>query len=517
MVWSAVIGAGASLAGSMMSANAAAKQQAAALAEQRYQFEQQMGLQNANLALAYNAEQERKAENSYLREQERINRVIKQQEEAQRRKDYEAFQEERRQERQYAIERQLEVDKAAARQREFQLSELLKNQDLSAQERQEALDLLAEAKAVAAGERDEDRRQYLTTVAQKQEERDYLLQQFQNTQATAQQERDFAIAQRDAILANIDAMRGGLSAYQQTLQAVPDVPVMSASDIDAEIARRTSEYTADVDRAADKVASVNEANLIRGGMDLSTQGTARRGEVAERLAREYANARNRAYDDALKYIGGRQSTLNTSVKNVLDARQQMLAEQAGVLNAGIDTMARLSPSLTSATDAMRYASLIPSSAYDRALLSANNYRAPVNVASAVYDDLTKYMPSGLGSTLTPPAAASAYGLQSTIFNPASMTIPQSSTYMGNAGTIGNNLMEGANANLTAANAKSADASSAFGGAFKNFANELGETPFGKRIGSSIDNWFDDLFSSSPAQPSTQSAFGWDAEGFTYGT
>ncbi len=506
-MWSAIIGGGIKLAGSMMATSSAAKQQAAALAHQRWATEQQLGLQNANLRLAYNLEQERKNENAYIREQERINREIMADEREALMASAAENQERRDAERAYAIERQIELDKEAARDREFQITQMLQNQQIMGQEREDALQALAEAKAVAAGERDEDRRQYLTGLAQRAEERDFLIDQFKATQATAQEERDFALTQRQGILNNITRMQLGLAGYQDKLQGMPDVAVIDPADLDAETARRAAEYRQDVDRAAETVASVNEANLISAGLDESSVADARRGDVAARLAGEYQAARNRAYDDALKYISGRTAAMNQGVSDVMGMRKGMLTEESGVLGAGIDDMIRVGLPVGSASDAMRFASAIPSGTYDRALLSANTYRAPIAIGSGVYDYLSRSMPSGMGDTLDIPSSIGrdAFGIGSAVMAPYALNIPGATNYMDNARLISSGLSKGADESLLNANRRLADASSGLGSAFTGVAKEIGETDFMKRLDKKMDakleGVWDDIFGRSTSTSS----------------
>tara|TARA_B100000214_G_scaffold51138_1_gene32309 strand:+ start:10797 stop:12179 length:1383 start_codon:yes stop_codon:yes gene_type:complete len=287
-------------------------------------------------------------------------------------------------ERQFEIERMIKLDKEAARQYAFQLEQYIQNKELDQQQRDFAIQQLEEAKAIAKGERDEDYRRYELARAQKEIEREFMLEEFGRARNIAQQERNYMLEQRKNIMDRIQGLQSGLESTYAGLQDIPDVTPVTQADIDAEINRRTEQYTSDVDRAADRVASIAEAGLISKGMDASTQGTGVRGDVASRLADEYQKARFKAYDDAMDYISGRQGIYNTDISNIISSRGAELDQAGGVLGAGIGQMS----SLPNAPSAMNYMGYMPSSAvYDRApSLSANTYSDVIGINSLANND-----------------------------------------------------------------------------------------------------------------------------------
>lgn len=467
-MFSAVLG----LAGSIYGANKASQDAAAARADQRYMQDQQMQLAYAQLGLEADARREQREENEYQRMMERINRRMAADE-----REFEIDQlnfnkDQLLEQRRMDIERQIDEDKEAARMSQFRLETLLRNQDLAEEERAFAIEQLEYVKSIAAGERDEEMRRFLEDRETAKIEREFMTQQFMDARDQRMMERNQDLAIRDQAMLRILNMQDALQGAYTEMGPAPTIDQVTQADIDAEINRRTGQYISDVDRAADRVASVNEANLIRQGLDASTPGTARRGEVAGRLAQEYQNARSRAYDDALKYIRGESDTLASSAGDIMKLRSGQLGEIGSVAGAGISELSRL-PQVASATDAYRYASMVPSSILNRSISSANSFRAPVNIGTAMTSgDL---LPS-LADYRSPTSAASNYGfnIDSAIFNPYSVGMPQPGG--SSAASIFNNLGNQASSYADAMRQRSAQASAGFGSQFNKFLNDASSGP-----------------------------------------
>ena len=463
MSFSAIMGV-ANVATSLFGASSAAKQ----ASWDRYYKDlariDQQNWQTRQYGAMLDQQRAQQEENARLRQIEELNRRIKEQEREFALGEYQGYKDQLLKERQDQYERQIALDKEAARQREFQLNQLLQNQDLAQEERDFAIRQLEEAKAVASGERDDDMRRFYEERAQKEIERDFLIGEYQNSQAIRQQERDQELAMRNQILAQVYGLQDTLRATESGLQYVPDVPVVTEDQIAAEIQRRTSENISAVDRAADRVASINEADLIRGGVDLSTPGNARRGDVAARLAQEYQNATKRAYDDAMSYISGKQNMYATDIANILKSRQAQLEEASGIAGAGIDTMLRL-PQLTSA-DNFNLAQIIPSSVYTRNISSANDFRAPVDIRSGIYDSIN-VGPGMSNYNVASSAASTAFSqLPSSMYNASTLNIPglDFSTIMSGV----NNAYSNASTSLTESQKRSREAGASFGKSLADF-------------------------------------------------
>lgn len=436
MPFSAALSIGANLLGSRSASRDARRDRRL----QREQMAMQREFQEQQMAMARDAQAAQAEDNAYRRQIEQQNRLLAQQERQWQMQQLEQQRQMLLQERQADIDRQIQEDRAAARQRQFQLEQLLQNQELAEQEREFAVAQLREAQAVASGERDEDRRRFLEERAMAEANRDFVMQEYQQAQQQAMAERQRDVAIQDQILTQASALQEQLEGRASELGYVPEIPRLRQSDIDAEINRRSQQYLSDVDRAADRVASVNEAELIRGGIDRSTPATARRGEIAARLSQEYQNARQRAYDDALSYITGRQDTLASNVGNIMDRRQALLGETADIHGQELQALQNLR-NARSAMGAFDMAAAVPTGIHTRDLRSANDYRPPVDIDSAIYDRANIGM--GLANRIPLTSAANAnwqsVGSAANV-NPASQTIGSPASIMNNAATTGNNIL-----------------------------------------------------------------------------
>ena len=405
-------------------------------------------------------------------------------------------------EQQFRVEEYQNAGTIAASERAFEIEQMLRNQNIKGDERAQALDMLAEAKAMAGFESERDYQNFLEAKATRASERRDGLNVFERGMDTAAAERQEIMNQRNAISQAVDSLRSGLRGTQRGLQDIPDVQMITDADIRGEIDRRTTENLSDVDRAATAVASVNEADLIRSGMDASTTGTAKRGDIAARLSQEFSNARSRAYDDALRYISGKQGVYGNDINQVMKSRQAQLDEEMGIGRAGIQDMIGL-PTAPSANNALQFYSSVPTAAYDRSIGSANDFNAPLQVGSSIYDAnigsanaAMAYMPTGtanigfnigsgagprdmrgmgtaiydsinIGTGLSdyraPSSAATVAGLNlgSAVSNPYQMSFDPSSYF--NASNSGyDNIASNANTRYNTAMTNSANAGRAFG-------------------------------------------------------
>jgi hypothetical protein len=489
-MFSAVLGlasAGIGLFGSMSAANQQAELAYAQMAQQERQFQKQMDMQMLQFGMGQDAMRAQREENAYLRQIEQMNRLTAQQERQFDIGETQWLRNQQGEERQYALSRQLQLDRDAARQQAMQIEQLLRNQQITQQERQFALQQLEYAQSVARGERDEDMTRFYQEREQRQFERQFQVQQYQTMRQQAMQERGVEMDRRNRVTGQIDQLRDALQLAHHNLGPMPERPGITREQIDSEARRREDIYMADVDRAADRVSSVNEANLMRGGVDRSTGATARRGEITERIAQEYNRARERARDEALRYITGVQGTLFNEYNAAMGERGLTLQEVMGTQGAGIDQMMQM-PGLPSAM--MNDYLQMQSGVYDRGLQSANTYQAPVQINSAVWQQGVQ---GGLGETLgMPSVTANAAGLRSGIFNPAQMTLNDPNAFFNTAAGIGNNMLDARTSMVQNQLGRADTASTNAGRSLTRFMNQLGG--FGQRAAS--DGWFG--ASSTPA-------------------
>ncbi|MAS48202.1 MAG: hypothetical protein CL557_12445 [Alphaproteobacteria bacterium] len=484
MAFSQMIG----LAGNLFGAVSASNQAAQDRALRERMFNRQMELQELNFARMEDADRYQREENEYQRQMEQLNRLLMQQERQYQLDTVDENKAYAMEQRRLDIERQLAEDKEAAKIQQFNLQNLLQRQDISAQEREFAIQQLNEVKAIASGERDEDKRRFYEERAMAQMEREFLMDQFAEAKDQAYFERADQMRNRDMIMNQISGMQNALRDTSRDLGFMPRVDPISQADIDAEIDKRTTQYMGDVDRAADRVASVNEAELIRAGLDESTPGTARRGDIAARLANEYQQARLKAQDDAIRYITGESDALTGNIEDIMAQRSRILGETGNVYGAGIDQLMQ-TPQASSALGAYQMAQLVPSGIYSRNLLSASDFDAPIPIGTAaVQGSLTP----GMADYSRPTSLASNQGfnVKTGIMAPYGMTLQDPSAYMSNAIGIGNNLYNAASSAYDMSQKRAYEAGSNFGTSFNKSINEWAATP-GSWLGGMDDkanNW-----------------------------
>ena len=136
MAFGAIVGGALGLAGSVYGANSASKQAEADRAQSAY--DNQMMRQQADNEMALSLQQwrDQQEENAYQRLMNNMNRGIAGEEQNFQKAQYEEYKRELLKERAGDIRRQVQIDRAAAQQRQFELTQLLQNQDLSAEERE---------------------------------------------------------------------------------------------------------------------------------------------------------------------------------------------------------------------------------------------------------------------------------------------------------------------------------------------------------------------------------------------
>lgn len=462
----------------MMQANQQAQMQYSMYMQQ---LEDQRNERTMMFGLALDAQKEQRERNAELRQWEAYTRQQAQAERLYQMRESERYAEQLLAERQFEIDRQVRADQEAARIQAFRLEQMLQNQRLAGEERQFALDQLQRAQEIASAERAEDLKLFYTNQAKAEIQREFMMGNFQEAQAIAREDQNRDLAVRDRVTGQIDRLQGTVQAAYDSMGSAPTVERLTKADIDNEIARRTAQYTSDVDRAADRVASINEADLIRGGMDRSTTGTAARGEIAGRLADEYQTARARAYDDALKFITGQSQSLTQNVNDIMSNRGAILTEAGGVAGTGLDALSNL-PGVTSRMGALDAARLVGDGVYDRAILSENNYRSPVDIGSSIYDSGFYTMVPGMSEYGVGRSAAynRASGIGSAITNPVNLSMENPGTYYGYAANNSANMLS-AYGNLYN------NAQQNAGAATSGFFSDLGE--FVNDFGGGFGSWF----------------------------
>ena len=143
-------------------------------------------------------------------------------------------------------------------------------------------------------------------------------------------------------------------------------------------------------------------------------------------------------------------------------------------------------------------SSVGSGIYDRQLMSAGNYRPPVNIHSAIYEGLNPISSIATRGVMPSASTNQGFNVKSGVYSAQPITPPNASTYMSNANTIGSNLLSSATSGYSNALQSLANASSGFGTDLRSLGNDaLYRTDkqgnyFGKRIDDKIFGYMDDV-------------------------
>lgn len=403
-----------------------------ALKEQADQGKRQYGLALDQLQLE--REQER-----YIREQNEANRIAQAVERAKMESDRRARLAQSQKERQYMIDRQVSIDRAAAQKYALELEAYLANQNLAKEERKLALQYLENARAVAAGEREEDIRRLYEDQLKATQERDFAIQELRAAQTIAVNERNMDVDYRNAILTDLAEMQAKVEASYNDFGPLAKPRTISDAEMMATFADFDRNAVANVDRAADRVASQTEAALLDRGIGNSSPANAARAEVARRLSLDYENARLNARNQAMDYISGKQDVYLRDYEAQRDARNTEMATVSSMYAPFIEGAINLRPT-QSANDYSTPVN-ISSAIMDRALLSANQYAAPINIGSAM---ISPALSSLIGDTLTPPSTADAYQITGDYnqFTPALWNLTGPNGFASNAASLIGSVHQG---------------------------------------------------------------------------
>ena len=483
-MWGAIIGAGMSMLGASQQASAANRQSQQAYNLQMQQLEEQRRMSNLNYELAVQEQQRLREYDAYQREQNDWSRLFAEQTYDYNRQLTDENRAQQLEQYHYMRDRQAQLDATAAEQRAFEMEQFLKNQQLTEDQRDWAKSEYEQAKAQAIMQRSYglDRQERADTLAEL--ERQFDLDQIYRAQSIAESERQYEKDKQQNILGQIDALSTTLN---NTINGFGDlVPLKQYTehDVNAEAQRRGDLYASAIDRAADRVASVNEADAIRSGMYESTQNNARRANITAQLANEYQQAYGKGYDEAQQYIGGLQQLEQGGRNQLLSEQQQKLQQLMTQLSPM--QLASQQGAISSAVGPtnMRVGSAIDNSINPHNAVSV--YNGMNMVGSGIYTGLpqTSNM-TGLGNL---GSGVYGQGLNAPSMQFQSLSTPNPSAYMANAASLtsaGSNL---ASSLYDSASTMQNNASDAFG---RSMA-QLGDVNWGD-VGSSFSSGLEGIF------------------------
>ncbi len=482
-MWGALVGV-ASLAGSMSQASSANRQAQEALAFQREQLNEQRRMADLNYGLAQQEAARLQEYDAYQREQNDWSRQWAEQNYSYNRDLLESNRDQQLRQYQYLQDRQAQLDASAAEQRAFEMEQFLKNQQLTEEQRDWVKSQYEEAKAQAIMQRNYglDRQSRADALAGL--ERQFDLDQIYRAQSIAQSERQYEQDKQQNILSQIDALSSTLNNTVNGFGDLVPLKHYTRFDVDQEAQRRGDLYAQLIDRAADRVASVNEADAIRSGMSESTQNNRRRADITSQIAHEYQQAYGKGYDEAQQYIGNLQAMEQ-------DNRNQLLSEQQQKLQ---QLMTQLDPlQLAGQQGELRTSAIGPQMQAQSAINNDINpfsvvgaYNGMNNVGSGVYTGVPGT--GNMAGTINLGSGVYGDGLSTPGIQFNALSTPNPSAYMSNAASLigaGNGLAE--TMYQSAINSQNA-ASQAFGNSMAN----LGDMNWGN-IGSSFSSGLESMF------------------------
>jgi hypothetical protein len=403
------------------------------LALKREALNQQRDFGMLNYGLALDQLAMEKEQTEYVKEYNRrneLNQAIERAKiEGQRKQRLAAYQAER----QYVVDRQVQIDKAQAEQYALELEAYLRNTNLAKEERETALAYLDSARQVASGERDEDLIRLRMERLTAQQERDFAIGELRNAQAIAAGERVDDLNYRDRIMAQLSEMGEALQTAYSGMGALYAPAGPSEEEIASTVSRYENNAISNVDRAADRVASQAEASLIDSGMARSTAGEMRRAEVARKLALDYDNARLAARNQAMAYITGKEGLKDQAFQRQVAARGRTFEEISSVYAPIIQGLTQNRGALSA--NAYQAPVGIGTGNVIRDVKSANQYAAPIGVGSSIFAPTG--MSSRMGATLNMPSVADAYVITGDYnqFQPQMWNLTGPAPFMSNASSL----------------------------------------------------------------------------------
>lgn len=286
--------------------------------------------------------------------------------------------------------------------RRFDIGQLERGQSIASSERAQALGFLEDSRQRAAAERETDLFNFNRAAEQRRSERGFQESEYRALRAQAMAERAFDIERRNQVDQATARYGDALSAALESMGPARQVAYLGEDAIAQEVARRERVAVDDINQMADRVASINEANLIRSGVDQSTRATAERADITDRMAQEMARAREAARSEAIRYIAGVNDQLRLGEDQDRSRRAQTLQETANVYGVPVEMLMR-APQVSSALSGPSIGE-VGSAVYDRGIQSANNFDSPLAVNTANYNmgvgSAANYSgPLNVGSTL----------------------------------------------------------------------------------------------------------------------
>ena len=184
---------------------------------------QEQALNNQQLFLdQFNESQEyNRGLNTQIQSYTDLNRLIAEEEQRYGREQVERNRGELDEQQAYEVERQIKADKDAARQLQFRLDQIAKDETKSQEERDWAISQLEYVKAIASGERDEELNRLYQDRMIKQQEYAYQTGNVERARNDAAAERATSLANRQRIQGFVQELRDALTGAKEGLGLAP--------------------------------------------------------------------------------------------------------------------------------------------------------------------------------------------------------------------------------------------------------------------------------------------------------
>jgi hypothetical protein len=278
-----------------------------------------------------------------------------------------------------------------------------------------------------------------------EQERQQALSYLDYNQRQAAQEREFDVNR----LARMEDKAGYIGdRMEQTLSGLGSMvkrPEYGASDVNSAYQDILGGYMSAADRAADRVASVNEAQDIARGMDSSSTGeSSRRRVLRDQVSPLYEQAQAKARLEAQQYISGLAGLQTSYGSQELARRNQTLDEVSKALSPELQALMQM-----------------------KTPGSATSYQAPTSIGSALQQAFN--VNKGYNDQIANPVQT--YGTSAPTFNLASLNLDNLSGGSSGGGSGGSNALGWAQ--------EAAKGYSAAGSGITDLITQLSKTQWGK--------------------------------------
>jgi len=337
-MWGQIISAGIQVAGGLIGASKAAKQQAEyerKMQEYRQWLMTQMG---DNKALTMQLLGQEQSDSRYYQDQQRFRDMM-----MMNARDYEKGRvretlDQLFKERQYDIARQGKVDQAAQQDRLYEIRRIMENSNMAADERAFAEREFRTLEHRLQSERDFETTTHQSNRQQAADERSWRISQLAADERQAEAERAQQKIQQDRYFGAIDSFSSEIDRVRSSLGEIPSRQTYGEADVNRLYDRNMGELMPGWKSALTAATSQGEADLIRRGVGTDgADNNARRAEIASRMSTALVSLQGQARQSAMGEISNYQQNEDARIAHELNKRGLLMgeAEQATAPQVGM--------------------------------------------------------------------------------------------------------------------------------------------------------------------------------------